>query len=138
MTEETRPRRTVRRAFQRPIVAGVAASALAAALAAWMIVTPSLGEGPLPLAALTPTQQALVGAAVAEWDAAEAPDPAVTVATESAATAVEWQPTGDDDSGVVRISGPGLWIEYVHQPGVGIAGMRIREEARDPATPSAA
>lgn len=86
---------------------------------------------------LTADQQALVTEIITQWagdlDEATSAELIAQYATEYSETYVAWSVTTDLTSGEAffRVSGPGVWIEYSQQPGIGTDGWHIHTVYRD-------
>lgn len=94
-------------------------------------------DGGVLVSSLSQEQQDLVTAAIREWVGDIDEDVAEEIVAEYVAayddTYVSWSGSTDSESedAYFRISGPEVWIEYVHQAGVGFDGVHIHTVFRD-------
>ncbi|MGY1620819.1 DUF3500 domain-containing protein [Geodermatophilus sp. SYSU D00965] len=97
-------------------------------------------DGGVLVSDLSQRQQDLVTAAIREWVGDVDEEVADQVVAEYVAaydqTYVSWSGSTDSDGedAYFRISGPRVWIEYVHQSGIGFDGVHLHTVYRDKAT----
>ncbi|MGY2065642.1 DUF3500 domain-containing protein [Blastococcus sp. SYSU DS0619] len=94
-------------------------------------------DGGVLVSDLTQEQQDLVTAAIREWVGDIDEDVAEQIVAEYVAaydeTYLSWAGSTDPESedAYFRISGPEVWMEYVHQAGIGFSGTHIHTVYRD-------
>ncbi|MGY1643407.1 DUF3500 domain-containing protein [Geodermatophilus sp. SYSU D00703] len=97
-------------------------------------------DGGVLVSDLSQEQQELVTAAIREWVGDVDEQVADEIVAEYVAaydeTYVSWSGSTDSESedAYFRISGPRVWIEYVHQSGIGFSGIHLHTVYRDKAT----
>lgn len=111
-----------------------------------VVMGPGADDGDYPsetgvlVSDLTQEQQDLVTAAITAWVGVADESVSDAIVAEYVAqydeTYVMWSGSTDSDStdAYFRISGPQVWIEYVHQNGVGFAGIHLHSVYRDKLT----